>query len=133
MFRRILFILGLLWPGFVAPGQEPADSTLKEVPLQALSDRSFTPVGLAALSIRPGEWKHAETANFIYHYFHSFIAGPVAVESEFYYRVISKDLEKDTTQWQRKSHVFIFESNDDWAAIPTFYEIANRGSQIANL
>lgn len=116
MFLRILLFLCLLAPGWMAIGQEPGDSTLKEVPLQALSDRSFTPLGLAALSIRPGEWKHAETANFIYHYFHSFIAAPVAVESEFYYRVISKDLEKDTTQWQRKSHVFIFEANEDWAA-----------------
>ena len=81
-----------------------------------LSDRAFTPLGQAALAIRPQEWKHAETANFIYHYFHSFVAAPVAVEAEFYYRVIARDLEKDTAQWERKSHVFIFETDEDWAA-----------------
>ena len=115
MFVRFLLFAVALCPALLA-AQAPGDSTLREVPIQALSDRNFTPLGQAALSIRPNDWKHAETANFIYHYFHSFIAAPVAVEAEFYYRVIAKDLEKDTTQWERKSHVFIFESNDDWAA-----------------
>ena len=113
MFRLLLLLA--LWPA-VLFAQEPADTTLREVPLQALSDRNFTPLAQAALTIRPTEWKHAETANFVYHYFHSFIAAPVAVEAEFYYRVISKDLEKDTTQWERKGHVFIFETDEDWAA-----------------
>jgi hypothetical protein len=109
------FLILLLLPAALF-AQASGDSTLREVPLQALSDRNFTSLGQAALSIRSGEWKHAETANFIYHYFHSFIAAPVAVEAEFYYRVIAKDLEKDTTQWERKSHIFIFELDEDWAA-----------------
>jgi len=113
MLFRYLFLL--LLPG-VLFAEATADSTLREVPVQTLSDRSFTALGQAALSIRPADWKHAETANFIYHYFHSFIAAPVAVEAEFYYRVIARDLEKDTTQWERKSHVFIFETDADWAA-----------------
>jgi hypothetical protein len=115
MFLRSFFLIAIFWP-LLLSAQESGESNLREVPLQALSDRNFTPLAQAALSIRPGEWKHAETANFIYHYFHSFIAAPVAVESEFYYRVIAKDLEKDTTQWERKSHVFVFESDADWAA-----------------
>jgi hypothetical protein len=113
MFR--CFLLFAFWPVLLG-AQVPGDSALREMPLQTLSDRNFTPLAQAALSIRPSEWKHAETANFIYHYFHSFIAAPVAVEAEFYYRVIAKDLEKDTTQWERKSHVFVFETDDDWAA-----------------
>src|ERR1044072_3474175 len=112
MFLRSLHLLALRWPAFLM-AQTPGDTALREVPVQALSDRSFTPLAQAALSIRPKEWKHAETANFIYHYFHSYIAAPVAVESEFYYRVISKDLEKDTTQWERKCHIFVFETNAD--------------------
>jgi hypothetical protein len=112
---QLRFLILLLLPGALF-AQAPGDSALREVPVQALSDRNFTPLAQAALSIRPSEWKHAETANFIYHYFHSFIAAPVSVEAEFYYRVIAKDLEKDTTQWERKSHVFIFETDDDWAA-----------------
>ena len=87
---------------------------LKEKPFTALSSPYITPLGQAALSIRPTEWKHAETDNFIYHYFHSFIATPVSVEAEFYYRVIARDLNKDTSHWERKAHIFIFEDPADW-------------------
>ncbi len=114
IFRCLLFVAAMGPSLLVA--ELPPDAALRETPVQALSDRNFTPLGQAALSIRPGEWKHAETTNFIYHYFHSFIAAPVSVEAEFYYRVIAKDLEKDTTQWERKSHVYIFETAEDWAA-----------------
>jgi len=85
------------------------------VPLQSLSDHSLTQLGQAALSIHPNDWKHAETANFVYHFFHGFIAAPVSAEAEFYYHVIAQDLGKDTTQWERKSHIFIFETDADWA------------------
>jgi hypothetical protein len=95
---------------------DDADGALHEVPFQSLSDRNLTSLGQAAMSIHPNDWKHAETTNFIYHFFHGYIAAPVSVEAEFYYRVISADLEKDTTQWERKSHIFIFETNEDWTA-----------------
>ncbi len=94
-------------------------NALKEVPFRTLSSSSVTPLGAAALSIRTNEWKHAETDNFIYHYFHDFIATPVSVEAEFYYRVIAKDLNKDTSHWERKAQVFIFESPDDWKTFQT--------------
>jgi len=89
---------------------------LPEVSLAQLSDRNFGALGQAALAISPADWKHAETKNFIYHFFHSFIAAPVSVEAEFYYGVIAKELEKDTAQWERKSHIFIFEKPEEWAA-----------------
>ncbi|MDB6150197.1 MAG: hypothetical protein JWQ44_1645 [Chthoniobacter sp.] len=92
------------------------DTPFTERPLAETSDRNFTPLGQAALGIRSADWKHAETANFIYHYFQSFVAAPVSVEAEFYYRVIARELEKDTTQWERKSHIFVFETAEDWAA-----------------
>src|ERR1043165_6025569 len=84
MFRLSIVLLAAFWPALLV-AQTPGETTLREVPIQALSDRSFTPLAQAALSIRPTEWKHAETTNFIYHYFRSFVAAPVAVESEFYY------------------------------------------------
>ena len=96
-------------------GGSVALGALPEVPLRQLSDRNFLPLGRAALSIRPNDWKHAETANFIYHFFHSYVAAPVSVEAEFYYRVIARDLGKDTTQWERKSHIFVFETAEEWA------------------
>jgi len=112
---RTLVLAGLCILAMRAGAQE-VEGLLKEVPFQSLTDRAVTPLGQAALSIRPNDWHHAETTNFVYHFFQGAIAAPVSVEAEFYYRVISKDLEKDTTQWERKSHVFVFESDEDWAA-----------------
>jgi len=88
---------------------------LNPLPFDSLSDRTSSLLGATALSIRHDDWKHAETGNFIYHYFNSFIAVPVSVEAEFYYRVIAKELDRDTTQWERKSQIYIFESPSDWA------------------
>jgi hypothetical protein len=114
MFRSLLFFgLALL---LHSPRIAGADDAFHETNFLALSDRNLTPLGQAAMSIRPDEWKHAESPNFVYHYFNSFIAAPVSVEAEFYYRVIAKELSKDTTQWERKSHIFIFETDEDWAA-----------------
>ena len=92
---------------------------MKELAFSALSSPYVTPLGAKALSVRPSEWKHAETANFIYHYFQGFVADRVSTEAEFYYHVIAHDLEKDTTRWERKAHIFIFERPEDWQAFQT--------------
>ena len=114
MLLRSLFAFSL-FAGFAAAQSEtPRPGALVELHLSQLSDRQVTPLGKTALSIREGDWRHAETPNFIYHYFRSFIAAPVSAEAEFYYRVIARELEKDTTQWERKCHIFIFESAKDW-------------------
>src|SRR5215212_7524495 len=77
---------------------------LSELPLNQLSDRHTGTLGTAALGIRAAEWKHAESVNFVYHFFHSFVATPVSVEAEFYYKIVARELEKETAQWQRKCH-----------------------------
>lgn len=87
---------------------------LEALPLSSIRDSNVSALGAAALSIRAGEWKHAETENFVYHYFQSFIATPVSTEAEFYYRVIAGELERDTKDWQRKCHIFVFEKEEDW-------------------
>jgi hypothetical protein len=110
-----LFLLLVLLTATRASGEQSVDGALTEIPRAQLSDRSFRPLGQAALGIRAAEWKHAETANFIYHFFHSYAVGPVSVEAEFYYRVIAQELGKDTARWERKSHIFVFESAEDWA------------------
>src|SRR3954468_4584076 len=81
----------------------------------ALSDRNVTVLGTKALAIRTNEWKHAETKHFVYHFFENFVAAPAAVEAEFYYATIAQDLGKDTAQWERKCHIFIFDKPADWA------------------
>lgn len=111
-------VLVIIHIASAAPAQNSATplGALPEVTFASLSDRNLTPLGQSALAIRPNEWKHAETANFVYHFFQSFVAGPVAQEAEYYYRVIASEMEKETTQWERKCHVFIFEKPDDWRA-----------------
>lgn len=109
----------------VATGQSPdvrGLNGLEEISFDNLSDKRISPLGQVALSIRPADWKHAETTNFVYHFFHGFIATPVSVEAEFYYRVIAKELHRETTEWERKCHIFVFESPEDWR---TFQERAS--------
>ncbi|HYR57115.1 MAG TPA: hypothetical protein VEO95_00740 [Chthoniobacteraceae bacterium] len=114
-----LLALALLSPFVIGHSSFADDATppgaLAEVSFNQLSSRDLRRLGQAALAIRAAEWKHAESPNFIYHFFHGFVAAPVSVEAEFYYRVIARELEKDTTQWERKSHIFIFETAEDWA------------------
>jgi hypothetical protein len=115
---RFLSFACVLFSTVVAVWSQTANEdngSVKEIQWGLLSDRNVTPLGQAALGIRATEWKHTETKNFIYHYFQSFIVGPVMTEAEFYYNVISKDLAKDTTSWERKSHIFVFETPEDWA------------------
>src|SRR3954447_25467082 len=102
MFRLLLFTL--LFASRIACADDFA-----EVAFSALSDRNITALGTKALAIRPADWKHAETKHFVYHFFEHFVAAPASVEAEFYYTTIAQDLGKDTAQWERKSHIFIFE------------------------
>jgi len=101
-----------------APAQEDVKgiNALTEMPLSQLSEPGNTVLGKAALAVRPGDWKHAETDHFILHFFHNFVAAQAAAELEYYYHVISTELQRDTSTWERKSHVYIFENQDDWHA-----------------
>jgi hypothetical protein len=118
---RILVILGL-WLTLALPGaaraQEQQDPTgidaLTEVPLSQLSDPGNTALGQAALAVRPNDWKHAETPHFILHFFRNFVAAQAAVELEYYYNAIATELHQDTSTWERKSHVYIFDNEADW-------------------
>jgi hypothetical protein len=91
-------------------------SSLPEIDFSSLSQSDPNPLGARALAIRPGEWKHAETDHFVYHFFHGYVATPVSVEAEFYYRVIVKELERDPPGGDTKSHIYIFEKPEDWHA-----------------
>lgn len=91
----------------------------KPVEFRSLSDTTLAPLGQQALLIRQADWQHAESAHFVYHFFHDFIAAPVAAEAEFYYRIVATELKKDTAQWERKCHIYIFEKPEDWAAFQT--------------
>ena len=115
--RRVaaLFILVLSSGG--APAQlQPVSglNALPEVEFSQLTEQDRNPLGVQALPIRAGEWKHAETAHFIYHYQRSFVATPVAVEAEFHFRVVVKELGKSDLPAGTKAHIYIFERPEDW-------------------
>ena len=115
MLRPFAFLVLLV--SFAAAQTTPGD--FKAVPMSALSDANVSTLGRQALAIRPTEWQHAETDHFIYHFFQSFVAAPVSVEAEFFYKIVAKELGRDTTRWERKCHVFIFERTADWIGFQT--------------
>ena len=118
--RALLLVLGLFLSGvgsLLSPAPASAQQNIGSLPetdFYKLSDRNTGILGQVALQIRPRDWKHAETEHFIYHYFQSYVATPVSVEAEFYYKIIAQELGKDTSQWERKCHIFIFDQAADW-------------------
>lgn len=118
--RFSLVILCMLIGSACLFGEEETEKRglngLTDVPFDQLSEKEVTQLGKAALAIRDKDWKHAETAHFIFHFFHGFVASRVSSEMEFYYNCYSQELKKDTSQWQRKCHVFVFEQDEDWRA-----------------
>ncbi len=98
-------------------------SGLPEVEFSQLSQRDPSPLGEKALAIHPGQWKHAETEHFIYHFVHSYVATPVSVEAEFHYRVVAKELERDEPTGDVKSHIYIFEKPEDWRQFQLFGQL----------
>ena len=87
---------------------------LEEVELSALSQPDGNALGRIALALHPEEWKHAEGEHFIYHFVRTFVASRAAVEAEFDFRVITRELEKPELSSDRKSHVYIFDRPEDW-------------------
>jgi hypothetical protein len=86
----------------------------------------MTPLEIVALD-QPGQkWSHAESTNFVFHFTDPVTAAAVSTEAEFLYRVIAKELERDTNQWDRKAHIFLFDNDDSWRAFQRAGEIDPR-------
>ncbi len=99
----------------MAQSAEPAGlNALPQIEFAQLSQVDRSPLGAKALSIHPGEWKHGETAHFIYHFQRSFVATSTSVEAEFYFRVVAKALGKTEMPSPEKAHIYIFEAPADW-------------------
>lgn len=123
--RRLIFCV--LWAIFTAaysraadPGKDPPGlNSLPEIEFSQLSQKDRSALGTKALAIHPDDWKHGETAHFVYHYQKSYVATPVSVESEFHFRVIEKVLARGELRWTEKAHIYIFERPGDWASFQT--------------
>ena len=95
-------------------------TSLPEIELSQLSQRDPNPLGEKALAIHPEQWRHGETDHFIYHFLHGYVATPVSVEAEFHYRVVAKELEREQPPGDVKSHIYIFESPEQWHQFQAF-------------
>ncbi len=117
---RLPAVLLALLAATASPAQEPApnvaEAGLKEVAIGELSSPSPNAPGQAALAVRREAWKHAETENFIYHFRDPAAAKQVAIEAEFYFRVIARDLRKAGERGSGKARIFIFDGPGDWDA-----------------
>ena len=106
------------FPDMAGPGdstdQQDQDVPLVEKPFNQLSDQTLDDLGQTALAIRPGDWKHAETDHFILHYRRVTEARKVAREVEFDIAFVATALGAKPQQYQKKSHVFIFEDQNEW-------------------
>ncbi|MBA3961330.1 MAG: hypothetical protein H0X40_05435 [Chthoniobacterales bacterium] len=89
-------------------------NALQDVSLSDLSQQDDNPLAKVALALHPDDWKHAEGEHFIYHYVRSFVATRAAVEAEFNFRVVAKELEKEEPGSGHKSHIYFFDRPEDW-------------------
>jgi hypothetical protein len=92
---------------------------LPEVEFSSLSQRDPNPLGEKALALHPEQWKHGETAHFIYHFFDGYVVTPISVEAEFHYRVVAMELERDQPPGDTKAHIYVFQRPADWQQFQT--------------
>ena len=96
------------------PEQGPRDTPVVEKKWEELSHKEVSKDGATALAIEKDKWKHAETENFILHYRRVTEAQKVAREVEFDLWFVAKTLGATKDRYQKKSHVFVFEDEDEW-------------------
>src|ERR1041384_4167809 len=101
------------------PSANPGLNALPEVEFSRLSQRDPNPLGEKALALYPEQWKHGETEHFIYHFVSSYVVTPIAVEAEFHYRVVAKELQREQPPGDTKSHIYVFERPVDWQQFQT--------------
>lgn len=94
--------------------QGPKDTKLVEKKWEELPNRDVSEPGEKALSINREKWKHAETDNFLLHYRRVTEAQKVAREVEYYLWFVATTLGATKDRYQRKSHVYVFEDDDEW-------------------
>jgi hypothetical protein len=109
-----LSLLFMVTASALAQSPTPGLNALPEVEFSHLSQRDPNPLGAKALAIHPEQWKHGETEHFIYHFGDSFVATPISVEAEFHYRVVVKELQRESPAGDVKSHLYIFQKPADW-------------------
>ena len=100
--------------GFSANPQPPRQVPLVEKKLEQLSEQRLSEDGRKALAIKPENWKHAETDNFIVHYRRATEAQKVVREVEYDLWFVATTLGATRDRYSKKSHVYVFQDEDEW-------------------
>lgn len=108
----VVFALSIVPVSAEAP---PRETRLEEKPFDALSNRNLTPRGVKAFGDQPQKWKHAETDHFILHYRRATEAQKVAREVEYDLAFVAQALHATPDRYARKSHVYVFQDDREWA------------------
>jgi hypothetical protein len=115
-FRLAVCLLCILPTIGIAQDQPPRDVPVIEKKWEELANKEVSEYGAKALAIEPKKWKHAETENFILHFRRMTEAKKVAREIEFNIWFVAKTLNAGKERYQRKSHVYVFEDEEEWKA-----------------
>lgn len=116
--------------------EPPRDIRLVEKRFAQLSNTELSPFGKIALGIDPAKWKHAETENFIIHYRRVTEAQKVVREIEYDLWFVARTLGATRDRYARRSHVFVFEDEEEWKAFlgqtqaPTWAGSFARGDEL---
>ncbi len=95
----------------------PFDVPLRQERWEQLPDHAISPAGEKALALRPQQWRHGETENFIIHYRGLSDALQIAREIEFDLWYVAQSLGATQDQYARKSHVYVFADEKEWQKI----------------
>lgn len=88
----------------------------EEKPFEALANADYSSTGQIALTVRPPAWHQGESPHFILHYRRITEAKRVALEIEYHLGYVAHALGARPERYAHKSHVFIFEDENDWKA-----------------
>ena len=92
----------------------PYDVPLRQERWEQLPNREISAAGQQALAIKPEQWRHGETENFIVHYRSISDALQIAREIEFDLWYVAQSLGAGKEQYARKSHVYVFQDEKEW-------------------
>lgn len=121
--------------GFAPQGSQnqppPREVTLTEKKFEDLSDKEISDYGQKAFTIAPTKWKHAETPNFVLHYRRATEAQKVAREVEFDLWFIATTLGAGKDRYEKKSHVYVFEDEQEWKQFLPFTRVESWAASFA--
>lgn len=101
-------------PSAVRSTPPPYDVPLRQERWEQLADHAISSAGERALALRPNQWRHGETENFIIYYRSLSDALQIAREIEFDLWYVAQSLGAAPDQYARKSHVYVFQDEKEW-------------------